>query len=126
MSMNIALLQQQLEDEKEKIKHDLYQLGIQNPKTPEDWLATPADPSTNEADQNVVADRAEEWQTDQATVDALESRLGNINLALDKIATGRYGICEISGEPIEEDRLEANPAARTNKAHMNDESTLPR
>lgn len=124
--MNISSLQQQLETEKQTLTNDLRELGIQNPKTPEDWIATPADPSTSEADQNVVADRAEEWQVDQATVDALETRLGNINRALDKIATGRYGICEISGEPIEEDRLAANPAARTNKAHMNEESTLSR
>ena len=35
------------------------------------------------------------------------------------IAAGTYGTCEVSGEQIEEDRLEADPAARTCKAHMN-------
>ena len=49
----------------------------------------------------------------------LQARLTDVNVALGKIENGTYGICEVSGEPIEADRLEANPAARTNKAHMN-------
>ena len=123
--MNIQKLQTQLEAEKLKITTDLQQLGVQTPGTPEDWVATPDTPSTAEADPNISADRVEDWQAKQGEVDALETRLNNINRALQKIATGRYGICEISGEPIEEDRLCANPAARTNKAHMNEEESLP-
>lgn len=123
--MNLASLQQELEAEKATLEKDLQELGIQNPESPEDWIATPKDPSVTEADQNVQADRAEAWQADQAQVDALETRLHNITRALQKIASGRYGVCEVSGEAIEEDRLHANPAARTNKAHMDKESTLP-
>jgi RNA polymerase-binding transcription factor DksA len=50
----------------------------------------------------------------------LELRLKDINDALNKIerADGSYGKCETSGEMIEEDRLMANPAARTCKLHM--------
>ena len=44
---------------------------------------------------------------------------------LKKIEAGTFGVCEISGEPIEEDRLDANPAARTNKANINNEADLP-
>lgn len=123
--MNIDTLQQKLEAEKATLTKDLRELGVQNPSAPEDWIATPEDPSTSEADQNVVADRAEDWQARQGEVDALETRLNNINRALDKIKTGRYGICEICGDPIEEERLLANPAARTNIAHIDDEQTLP-
>jgi RNA polymerase-binding transcription factor DksA len=32
---------------------------------------------------------------------------------------GKYGICKVCGEEIEEARLEANPAAETCKAHLN-------
>jgi len=39
--------------------------------------------------------------------------------ALEKIKLGTYGICEICGNHIEEERLQANPSARTDKAHMN-------
>lgn len=122
--MDINTLQQQLQAEHAHLTKSLHELGVQNPHTPEDWIATPEDASTAEADTDLVADRREDWQARQGEVDALETRLNNINRALDKIATGRYGICEISGEPIEEDRLQANPAARTNKAHMNEEGSL--
>ncbi|MEK7091498.1 MAG: TraR/DksA C4-type zinc finger protein [Patescibacteria group bacterium] len=39
-------------------------------------------------------------------------------MALAKIDAGNYGLCEISQEPIELDRLEANPSARTCKKHL--------
>ena len=48
----------------------------------------------------------------------LEARYKNVIDALKKIELGTYGICEVSGDPIELDRLDANPAARTNKANM--------
>jgi len=32
---------------------------------------------------------------------------------LKKIEDGTYGICEVGGEEIPEDRLDANPSART-------------
>ena len=42
-----------------------------------------------------------------------------IDAALEKMEKGTYGICEVCNKPIEEDRLEANPAAKTCKEHMN-------
>lgn len=38
--------------------------------------------------------------------------LNEIRYALNKIKTGTYGICEESGEVIEQNRLQANPLAR--------------
>jgi RNA polymerase-binding transcription factor DksA len=38
--------------------------------------------------------------------------LRDINLALEKIKKGNYGICEKCGKEIEIDRLEAIPEAR--------------
>ena len=49
----------------------------------------------------------------------LKVRYNDVKDALHKIETTGYGVCEVCGEKIEEDRLEANPAARTCKAHMN-------
>lgn len=59
----------------------------------------------------------------EAISDTLEQRYKNVTDALAKIESddGSYGVCEISGETIEEDRLAANPAARTCKAHMEQE-----
>ena len=43
----------------------------------------------------------------------------------DGIEKGTYGICEISGQPIEAERLKANPAARTSQANQEKEAQLP-
>ncbi|MEM9036192.1 MAG: TraR/DksA C4-type zinc finger protein [Actinomycetota bacterium] len=42
---------------------------------------------------------------------ALET-ISEIDAALERLAEGTYGICEVSGEPIPEERLEAIPYAR--------------
>lgn len=65
-----------------------------------------------------MADRTEEYDTRRAELAELEGRWNDIRDALKKIDAGTYGVCEVSGEPIEEDRLIANPAARTCKEHM--------
>ena len=103
---------------------ELADLGVHQPADG-DWVATPEGVETSQADPNVVADRNEDWAERRATLSALEIRFNNIKRALNKIEAGTYGVCEISGEPIEADRLEANPAARTCKAHLNDEADLP-
>ncbi len=53
-----------------------------------------------------------DYQASSATESALESRLREINKALDRIERGKYGITE-EGELIPEQRLRANPAATT-------------
>lgn len=90
----------------------------------DDWEAIPASDEPDSADENVEADGVESWNERRATVATLERRYHNIVRALAKIEGGTYGICEISGQTIEVDRLTANPAARTCKAHLNDEETL--
>ncbi|MBP9749657.1 MAG: TraR/DksA C4-type zinc finger protein [Candidatus Pacebacteria bacterium] len=77
------------------------------------------------ADANESADRTEEYQIDSIVLNELEARYRNTVRALKKIEAGTFGVCEVSGEPIEEDRLRANPAARTAKAHLNEEDRLP-
>ncbi len=123
--IDTAVYKQKLQTELTEITEQLKDLGIHNPQVKEDWIAVPQDVETSEADENVGADRAEDWLERTATLSALETRYNNINRALGKIEDGTYGICEINGEPIEEDRLEANPSARTCKAHINDEQDLP-
>jgi RNA polymerase-binding transcription factor DksA len=115
----------QLEEELEKLTSDLKELGIHNPQVKEDWIALPQDVAEQDADENVVADKAEDWLERSATLGQLETRYNTITKALEKIENGTFGICEIGGEEIEHDRLSANPAARTCKAHMNDEQSLP-
>jgi DnaK suppressor protein len=40
-------------------------------------------------------------------------QLTAVDAALDRLADGRYGVCERCGQPIGEARLAARPAART-------------
>ena len=106
------------------ITNELQDLGIHNPSVPEDWIATPAEKIDAEPDPNTAADRVEDWTERRATLALLETRYNNIVRALKKIKEGTYGVCEIGKEAISEARLDANPAARTCKVHMEDESQL--
>lgn len=83
------------------------------------WEATPDTELMNASDDNDAADRFEDFEERTSMLTTLQARLTDVKDALAKIEKGVYGICEVSGKPIEKDRLEANPAARTSKAHMN-------
>ena len=109
-----------LEEELDKLNTEMKELGVKNPEVKGDWVERANALDTTNADLNEVADRTEEYDERRATLATLEGRYNNLRRALKKIAEGKYGICEVSGEPIEEDRLEANPAARTCKAHMDE------
>ena len=116
---------QQIETELAAITKQLQSLGVQNPTNPADWIPTPSEASTAAPDPNDLGDRSEDWQEQRATLDQLETRYNNLIRARNKIANGTFGVCEISGKLIEDDRLAANPAARTCKAHIDEEANLP-
>jgi RNA polymerase-binding transcription factor DksA len=58
------------------------------------------------------SDEAEEVSTQLAIAGDLKNRMDDINNALQKIGTGKYGICEKCGEPIEEEILNIDPESR--------------
>lgn len=111
----------QLEKELETLTHELESLGRKNPNNPSDWEATAEDdPISHPADPSDTADQKEEYEERAGILNQLEIRWNEVKHALERIEKGTYGTCEISGEPIELERLEANPAARTCIAHMNE------
>ena len=112
---------QKLEAEKMLLEAQLSTVGTINPQNPADWIASNTEPDKERSDENEVADSMEELQNNSAILNQLEVRHNEIIRALEKIEAGTFGTCEVSGEPIELDRLEANPAARTSKAHMGEE-----
>jgi RNA polymerase-binding transcription factor DksA len=117
--------QKLLNTELEKVTEDLNSIAKQDKKSG-DWYAIPTpELDAINADNNVGADISEDWNERRATVAQLELRYLNIKRALEKITKNEYGICEVSGDPIEIDRLKANPAARTNLDNLNRESELP-
>lgn len=114
---NTQVIQERLEGERALVEKELATVGRKT-ATPGDWEPVPGqtDPTATEPDE--IADKIEDFENNAAIVKELEIRLSDINAALEKIGKGTYGVCEECGVEIEEDRLAANPAARTCKAHM--------
>jgi len=63
------------------------------------------------------ADQASEMferEKDLAILEGLEVDLAEIEAALQRLDDGTFGVDEVTGEPIDPERLEALPTARTN------------
>jgi len=125
MAVDITKYKERLTKLLAEVTEELKTVGIHNPENPSDWVATPKDVELGEPDPNVAADRVEDWDERRALVATLETRYNNIVRALKKIEEGTFDTCEVCGKPIEEDRLDANPAARTDKEHIEEEKNLP-
>ena len=117
---DIEYFKKKLEEEKALLEEELGDIGrVTNAETG-DWDPVPVEVDQSTADENLNADRFESFTERSSTLDTLEARLEEVRAALTRLENGTFGTCEISGEEIERDRLEANPAARTNKANMNE------
>jgi len=115
----LATLEQLLITEKDQLTQELSQIGVQNAVTG-DWQAVPMTTDGEaESDYTDQADYVEDFESRSGRLSEIEKRYREVVSALEKMSQGTYGICEKSGEPIETDRLMANPAARTCKAMMN-------
>ena len=57
-----------------------------------------------------------EREKDLSILDGLEAELAEIEAAIERIEQGTYGVDELTGEPIDPERLDAVPEARTNVA----------
>lgn len=117
--MNTTQYKEKLVTEKANLEEELRGIAIFNTET-NTWEATPDQDMMGEIDDNDAADRFEDFEGRSGMVTTLQSRLSDVESALTKIEDGTYGICEVGGEKIESDRLDANPSAKTCKAHMND------
>jgi DnaK suppressor protein len=115
--MKIAENKKRLEEEKKVLESELASMGRIDTTTGE-WVAEPESQTSPEADENDLADRSEGYEERSGTTEVLNQRLGDIEKALENIENNTYGICQICGKKIEEDRLEANPAALTCKSCM--------
>jgi len=81
---NVTQYKALLEVDLQQIIKDLEQLGIHNPEIPTDWIATTGEIVDAESDENLAADRSEDWQEHRGTVAVLEPRYNNIVRALKK------------------------------------------
>ncbi len=116
--MNTDEQKARLTEEKARLEGELSSIGRRNPSNPNDWEAVPQE-TGHETDPNDVADKIEGYEENTAILKDLEIRYNDVKAALERIEAGTYGTCAVSGEAIEEDRLAADPAAKTCKTHMN-------
>lgn len=112
-----AVYKVRLEEEKIKLEKELATIGRRNPENKNDWEATP--PATGaEPDPVDSAEQKEEFDDNATILNDLELRYNEVLAALDRIEKGTYGICTVSGEMIEAERLDADPAAATCTEHL--------
>ncbi len=121
MKIEIEKFKEMLEAEKTTLTEEMQKIAkIDTSSENENWIAKGAQEGVGQADPNERADAQEEYELNNTLLKDLEVRYNNIKTALERIEDGTYGICGAGGEQIELDRLEANPAATTCKAHLNE------
>jgi RNA polymerase-binding transcription factor DksA len=112
-------IKEKLENERDNLLDQMRDMGKLNPETGE-WEAIPEELDIPESDQNDMADRFEDFEARSSMIKALEPRLNNVLRALKGLNRESFGKCEICKKDIEIARIEANPAAKTCKKHLND------
>jgi len=110
-------IKENLEKERDTLLEDLKSMGRLNSDTLE-WEATPEEQNFPESDENDKADRFEDFEARSSMIKTLEPRLKNILKALKGLNRESFGKCKVCKKDIEMSRLEANPAARTCKEHL--------
>src|SRR5688572_5691771 len=103
-----------LEEERADLRARLEQLTEDMAGFFESSRDTNADDEHDPEGQTIAYERS---QLSVVTSQALE-HLTEVDAALERAATGRYGVCETCGKPIDEARLEARPTARTCVHHV--------
>ncbi len=112
-----------LEEEKVRLVAELSKIGKLDPETGE-WSAQAEAYDQSEADYTNAADRNEDFEEKSALMTELEARYIEVETALSKMHDNEYGLCDICGKQIEEERLAINPAAQTCMEHMNENSSI--
>jgi len=107
----IEELKKKLESQKESIQKELGSFATEDKNQKHNWDAKY--PNREDSDKDEAADDAQEYDNALSLEHSLELRLKDVNIALEKIAKGGYGICESCGKEIGEERLLACPEAKT-------------
>ena len=117
--MNIEKYKAKLIEEKATAEEELSLIAKKDING--DWEAVPETEIINQEvpDEADLSERAEDYEERTIKTNSLEEKIKSINVALEKIEKGNYGICEVCGEKIEEERLEINPFATTCTVCMN-------
>jgi RNA polymerase-binding transcription factor DksA len=104
-------LKENLELQKITVIKELKSFATEDPNLKHNWDAKY--PNREDSDKDEKADDAQEYDNALALEHTLELKLKDVNMALEKIANGTYGICENCGKKISEERLQVCPEAKT-------------
>lgn len=114
-------LKRALEEEHNRLIADLKSIARPNPKIKGDWDAVYPQfeilETGSHAARDEEADEVEEYEVRLAAEGSLETRLLEVNRALERMALGAYGLCAKCRKPISPERLHANPAAEFDIEH---------
>ena len=107
-------LRQKLEYEKVSIEKELKKFAKKDKKLKGDWDTRFPHwgGEAGGASLEKAADEVEEYEARLPVEYLLELKLKNIDLALEKIKKGKYGMCEKCEKKIDERRLKIYPEAR--------------
>jgi DnaK suppressor protein len=103
-------LKEKLEEQKKSITKELESFASEDPNLKHNWDAKY--PNREDGDKDDEADEVQEYDNMLSLEHSLELKLKDVNIALEKMAENKYGICEKCGKEIESQRLEVAPEAR--------------
>ena len=99
-----------LETEKKSLQKELESFASEDPKLKNNWDTKY--PNREDGDKDDEADEVQEYENKLSLEYNMELKLKDVNNALEKIGSGKYGLCEKCGNPIDEERLKAVPEAK--------------
>ncbi len=106
-------LNQKLIQEKENLEKILKEFANKDPNAPGGWRSNMPAYNQDGANLEEESDEVEAYQNLLSQEASLENRLKEVNEALEKIKTSKYGLCENCNNEIEIGRLQTYPAAKT-------------
>lgn len=105
-------LKESLESEKRRITKELKSFAKKDSKIKGNWRSKFPFFGSDRSHKDENAEEIEGYATRLSVEHTLEVRLKDIDEALEKIKTDKYGKCEVCGKEIEEKRLKAVPEAK--------------
>ena len=107
-------LEEKLKKDKQELEEKLKSFATKDKKLKGDWDTNFPQYSEggSSSDLDIAAEEVEEYSNLLPVEHVLETRLENVNSALKKIKTEKYGFCEKCGKEISLERLKVSPEAK--------------
>ena len=121
--MDADSARQRLDEERARLERVMESFAGEGDETESESLGELSDADQHQAD---VGTETFEREKDLSILEGVEAELADIEYALQRISDGTYGTCEVCGQPIAEERLEAVPAARMCLTHQAEAERLAR